>query len=1371
MTKVFRGAKVSFFIFALLAVPALLFAPPNPISSLSLSPASVLGGTSSTGTVTLANPAPAGGAVVTLTSSNTSAATAPTSVTVPAGNTSATFGIATHPVSSSTSVTITASYSTGTKTATLTVTPAALTSVSVSPASVSGGTPSTGTVSMNGPAPVAGATVTLSSSNSSAASVPGSVAMPSGSSSATFTVTTLDVASSTAVTITAVYNGTTKTTTLTVTPAAPALSSILLNPTSALVGTSVFGNATLSKAAPTGGAVVTLSSSNPSAATVPASVTVPAGSTYNSFAVTPLSVTTDTAVTISGSYGGTKTAPFTVVAALTFTLDNGSGPIYTNQGAVGIKGHVAPSSAGPGTTVTGTLGTQTVTTTAVSDGSFTLPSLTLAVGSNSVSVTASNSASGKSSGPVSATYVYDNVSPTATVVLATQVPDPTNIPTWTLSGTISGYQGTAENPYVYLNGGSTRFPVASDGTWSGTYTFAEGRNNIPIAIADLAGNQGSSTSYTFELDTQGLKPLFQNYESILISNPGPWPATLDNQYRQELYFFSENVVSLNGSRLDLYLDETGSPPTESRPPCPRDDLSCLVARKPAADISVTFSGDNTLVILPTLTEGLHILRMVLTDPFGRIAERGSVVVVGPDTGWAINDYTVLGQPLANFAMPGQVTTQTPKIAGRSNDAITPIDCADRAGGAAPILQYFDPKSGGTWRDLPIRTAVKANGVYEVVPDYSAISQGKIPITTDSAGQKVLRLSVSQAPYEYPEPRVDYGRQICDAGGRVISYTNSLYQRTFIYGGTNGTFVYDLPYRAPVTGDNLAPQIDTSATTTTSFMTDDDLPYTTRVFFRITDLDGDLAYRSTTITPPGCGDGSCVITPRLDGEQKLTSATPGGWYSATVSLAVGANTFVVTASDGAGHVTNANLVITRTLTPVVAKITQPVTNGQTYAFANPRQTTFDASQSLNRTDPQVPLRYQWTAPFSVSGSVTTWTQTTTTPTYSEYLAAAPYPYTALNRRRVIVSSTSIPAPDATIDTPCAGAPAGQCSTAVVSFSQTCQNQQQLYQLPAISTTTGTTAPIDLATTLTASWNNGNDTSALYEYHWDLINQATHQVYQIPQTAGPAGDGYATENRVLNVTFGNIPGVVPGTYTLTLSVASIFVGNQCPQATGVESMAITLVEQLLTTTAISPGKVLPGDTTPVLYGEGFDPQTQVILAGPVYTLTNLTTPLCNVSQGQCPTVALASAVNINGTAIGFVVPGSTAPAVYYVLARTGSGQQTGVGQYLMVQTPSVTYPAVPPSQKKLAQPLISGQSIQGTFVANSDPSGRMSDVNLYYFFGTAGSTITVDLQRADTSLPWKTRMPLTRSLRSSPLMVSSTPIFTRSTTCPALISTRP
>jgi len=93
--------------------------PPSPtVSSLTLDPANVFGGQSSTGTVTLTGSAPAGGAQVFL-SSNNGAARVPSSVIVPEGATSASFTVNTSFVLVSTSATISASYNGTTRTATL----------------------------------------------------------------------------------------------------------------------------------------------------------------------------------------------------------------------------------------------------------------------------------------------------------------------------------------------------------------------------------------------------------------------------------------------------------------------------------------------------------------------------------------------------------------------------------------------------------------------------------------------------------------------------------------------------------------------------------------------------------------------------------------------------------------------------------------------------------------------------------------------------------------------------------------------------------------------------------------------------------------------------------------------------------------------------------------------------------------------------------------------------------------------------------------------------------------------------------------------------------------------------------------------------
>src|SRR6185503_13345457 len=74
--------------------------PPPPAATLAgfqVNPTAVTGGTSSTGTVTLSNAAPAGGTAVSLSSNQPGAASVPSSVSVAAGATSATFPITTFP--------------------------------------------------------------------------------------------------------------------------------------------------------------------------------------------------------------------------------------------------------------------------------------------------------------------------------------------------------------------------------------------------------------------------------------------------------------------------------------------------------------------------------------------------------------------------------------------------------------------------------------------------------------------------------------------------------------------------------------------------------------------------------------------------------------------------------------------------------------------------------------------------------------------------------------------------------------------------------------------------------------------------------------------------------------------------------------------------------------------------------------------------------------------------------------------------------------------------------------------------------------------------------------------------------------------------
>jgi uncharacterized repeat protein (TIGR03803 family) len=96
-------------------------APLPTLTGLTLSPYGVVGGQISTATVRLGSAAPAGGAVVTLTSSD-SVASVPPTVTVPGGASSANFVISTTRVRKTRTATIKASYNGGSVSAALTVT-------------------------------------------------------------------------------------------------------------------------------------------------------------------------------------------------------------------------------------------------------------------------------------------------------------------------------------------------------------------------------------------------------------------------------------------------------------------------------------------------------------------------------------------------------------------------------------------------------------------------------------------------------------------------------------------------------------------------------------------------------------------------------------------------------------------------------------------------------------------------------------------------------------------------------------------------------------------------------------------------------------------------------------------------------------------------------------------------------------------------------------------------------------------------------------------------------------------------------------------------------------------------------------------------
>ena len=286
--------------------------------SMAIEPRSQVGGGPVTGIVTLPGPAPAGGTQVSLASSDTAARVAGDAL-IPEGQLGAEFAVVTSPVTQPTTATITGNsggVTTSVPLSILTGGPSTLGGLSIAPSSVASGQSATGTVTLASAAPAGGAQVGRASS-SPAATVPASVTIPAGQTTGTFAVSTSTVSSPTTATITA-SSANTASATVTVNPASssqsPAsgtIASFSVSPSSVTSGQTATGTVTLASAAPANGVQVNLASSNP-AATVPGSVTIPAGQTSGTFPVSTSTVSSPTTATITASSANTASATLTV---------------------------------------------------------------------------------------------------------------------------------------------------------------------------------------------------------------------------------------------------------------------------------------------------------------------------------------------------------------------------------------------------------------------------------------------------------------------------------------------------------------------------------------------------------------------------------------------------------------------------------------------------------------------------------------------------------------------------------------------------------------------------------------------------------------------------------------------------------------------------------------------------------------------------------------------------------------------------------------------------------------------------------------------------------------------------------------------------
>jgi hypothetical protein len=284
-------------------------APPKVVSVV-LSRPSAPSGTFEQGQLQLSGPAPAGGAIIQLSSTHPGATPVPATVTIDAGFAFTTFSFTYGHVTAPTDAVITATYAGSSATVPITVDPPSLKELGPSPNAITGGSPAPGSIALNGSAPPGGAEVTLTSS-SPLAVPPATVTLAQGSFFGQFLIPTSAVDVATTVTITASWKGKEVSLPLTLHPGVPpdVWTVERLETTGGEGSTARVAIAALQ----TRDVTFNLTSSNPDVAFMSPTVTISAGSPHAGVLIHTRNPAARTPVTLSVSGGGvTKTATLIV---------------------------------------------------------------------------------------------------------------------------------------------------------------------------------------------------------------------------------------------------------------------------------------------------------------------------------------------------------------------------------------------------------------------------------------------------------------------------------------------------------------------------------------------------------------------------------------------------------------------------------------------------------------------------------------------------------------------------------------------------------------------------------------------------------------------------------------------------------------------------------------------------------------------------------------------------------------------------------------------------------------------------------------------------------------------------------------------------
>jgi hypothetical protein len=268
-------------------------------TNLVLNATTVVGGNTVSGLLGFNGKPPSAGAVVSLSSTNTAAATVPATVTAPGTSTTCPITVTTLGVAANTVVSINATYHGITKSATLTVTPATLLSLSAATTVVGGNYISVKAL-LNGKAPVGGFALTWHTYNPGAIPIANTtLPVPAGATSVSQTLLAYGVDYAINVVLQVTHGSVTKQATVLMKPAA--LNALTCTVTSVASGSSFVLVAHMNGYAGPSGLKVTMTSSDPTHAPVPASVLVFHNTLAKSFTVVTTKVSVATQVTFTAT--------------------------------------------------------------------------------------------------------------------------------------------------------------------------------------------------------------------------------------------------------------------------------------------------------------------------------------------------------------------------------------------------------------------------------------------------------------------------------------------------------------------------------------------------------------------------------------------------------------------------------------------------------------------------------------------------------------------------------------------------------------------------------------------------------------------------------------------------------------------------------------------------------------------------------------------------------------------------------------------------------------------------------------------------------------------------------------------------------------